>query len=469
MTYQIKFGTDGWRALIAREFTVENVSRVADGVAAWLLKRKSDPRVIIGNDTRFGGAMFATTVAEVLCSKGIKVLIAEGFVSTPMLSMGTLFLKCDLGIVITASHNPPTYNGFKLKGPHGGPLFPSQVSEIEQLIPAVTSFNFDNFTSENFKGKNLPEYIDLEKMYLDHAEKNFDLDLIRNSELRLAYDAMYGAGQNAMKKLLPGLTFLHCENNPGFNGTAPEPILKNLMEFSSLIKANGKIDSGLATDGDADRLGLFDNNGNFIDSHHIILLLIHYLVKYKNMTGKVCVAFSATPRVAKLCKHYGLQLEVVKIGFKYISEIMDKEDVLLGGEESGGIAIKGHIPERDGIWMGLVIWEFMARSGKSLQDLIKEVYEITGEFAFERNDLHIEENTKQKIIANCANNVYKSFGNFAVRKIEDLDGYKYFFDNEQWLLIRPSGTEPVLRTYAESSTRDGALAILEAAKKTFLN
>lgn len=469
MNYQIKFGTDGWRAIIGREFTVENVSRVAEGVAAWLLQKKSSPKVIIGHDTRFGGAMFAATVAHILSTKGIKVLLAEGFISTPMLSMGTLFFKCDLGIVITASHNPPAYNGFKLKGPHGGPLFPAQVNEIEKLIPAVATPGIESFSAEDFKEQNAVEYIDLEKMYLEHAEKNFDLNLIRNSKLRFAYDAMYGAGQNALRKLLPGVTFLHCEDNPGFNGTAPEPILKNLMEFASLIKTNGKIDSGLATDGDADRLGLFDNEGNFIDSHHIILLLIHYLVKYKNMKGKVCVAFSATPRVAKLCKHYGLPLEIVKIGFKYISEIMDKEDVLLGGEESGGIAIKGHIPERDGIWIGLVVWEFMARSGKSLHELIREVYAITGEFAFERNDLHIEESIKQKIIANCANNIYKSFGNFAVRKIEDMDGYKYFFDNEQWLLIRASGTEPVLRTYAESSTRDGALAILEAAKKTFLN
>jgi phosphomannomutase len=469
MNYQIKFGTDGWRAIIAREFTVENVARVAEGVAAWLLKKKSSPVVIIGYDTRFGGEMFAEIAAQVLCSKGIKVLLAKEFVSTPMLSMGTLFLKCDLGIVITASHNPPAYNGFKLKGPHGGPQFPAQVSEIEQLIPDAASVSIEKISLEDFQNKKLLEYIDLEKMYLEHAEKNFDLKLIRSSKLRFAYDAMYGAGQNALRKLVPNVTFLHCENNPGFNGTAPEPILKNLMEFSSLIKAEGNIDCGLATDGDADRLGLFDSKGNFIDSHHTILLLIHYLVKYKGMKGKVCIAFSTTPRVAKLCKHYGLPLEIVKIGFKYISEIMDKEDVLLGGEESGGIAIKGHIPERDGIWMGLVIWEFMARSGKSLDELIREVYAITGEFAFERNDLHIEENVKQKIITNCANNIYKSFGNFAVRKIEDMDGYKYFFDNEQWLLIRASGTEPVLRTYAESSTRDGALAILEAAKKTFLN
>jgi phosphomannomutase len=468
MSYKIKFGTDGWRAIIAREFTTDNVARVAEGVAAWLLAKNKSPSVVVGHDCRFAGEMFAQTVTNVLCSRGIKVFLAKGFVSTPMISMGALRMKCDLGIVITASHNPPSYNGFKLKGAHGGPLFPKHVEEIEKLIPENAN-TLEQFTEADLMSKKLLEIIDLEKMYIEHAEKNFDLNLIRDSKLNLAYDAMYGAGQNVMKKLLPKLSFMHSEYNPGFNGTAPEPILKNLEEFSSMIRSSGKINCGLATDGDADRLGLFDSKGNFVDSHHIILLLIHYLVKYKKMSGKVCTAFSTTPRVAKLCKHYGLPLETVKIGFKYISEIMDKEDVLLGGEESGGIAIKGHIPERDGIWMGLVIWEFMAKSGKSLEELITEVYAITGSFAFERNDLLLEESVKQKIVANCTNNAYKSFGSYAVRKIEDLDGYKYFFDDEQWLLIRASGTEPVLRTYAESSTRDGALAILEAARKTFFN
>ncbi|MBK5284265.1 MAG: phosphoglucomutase/phosphomannomutase family protein, partial [Bacteroidia bacterium] len=453
----------------AREFTTENVARVTDGVAAWLLKKNSSPSVVVGHDCRFGGEMFAETVAGVLCSKGIKVFLAKGFVSTPMISMGALRMKCDLGIVITASHNPPAYNGFKLKGPHGGPLFPKFVEEIEKLIPENSSADSGKMSVEEFQNKKLLEFIDLEKMYIEHVEKNFDLKLIRNSKLNLAYDAMFGAGQDVMKKLLPGLSFLHCENNPTFNGTAPEPILKNLLEFSEMISKNGKIDCGLATDGDADRLGLFDNNGNFIDSHHIILLLIHYLVEYKKMSGKVVTAFSTTPRVAKLCKHYGLESETVKIGFKYISEIMDKEDVLLGGEESGGIAIKGHIPERDGIWMGLVIWEYMAKSGKSLHELIEEVYAITGAFAFERNDLHLDETVKQKIVSNCANNAYKSFGKYAIVRTEDLDGYKYFFDNEQWLLVRASGTEPVLRLYAESSTREGAMDILEEARKTFFN
>ncbi|MFM7216485.1 MAG: phosphoglucomutase/phosphomannomutase family protein, partial [Bacteroidota bacterium] len=210
--------------------------------------------------------------------------------------------------------------------------------------------------------------------------------------------------------------------------------------------------------------------GNFVDSHHIILLLIHYLHKYKGMTGKVCTAFSTTPKVEKLCKHYGLKLDTVKIGFKYICEIMLKEDVLLGGEESGGIAIKGHIPERDGIWMGLVIWEFMAKSGKKLPELIQEIYDIVGAFSYERSDLHLTEPVKQRIVQRTANGFYKSFGQYNVHSVEDVDGYKYYFDDAktQWLLIRASGTEPVLRTYAESTSRKGAFDILEAAEKTLL-
>ena len=216
---------------------------------------------------------------------------------------------------------------------------------------------------------------------------------------------------------------------------------------------------------------MYDNKGNFIDSHHIILLLIHYMVKYKGVKGKVCTAFSTTPKVEKLCKHYGLPIETVKIGFKYICEIMLHEDVLVGGEESGGIAIKGHIPERDGIWIGLIIWEFMAKSGKKIPELIEEIDQIVGAFSFERNDLHLKEDVKQKIVVNTANNAYTSFGKYKVKRIEDLDGYKYFFDdnNDEWLLIRASGTEPVLRTYAESSTKEGAFEILKAAEKTLLN
>ena len=468
---KIKFGTDGWRAIIAKDFTVENVSRVAEATAIWLLKQKKDPAVIVGHDCRFGGQLFTETVARVMGYKGVKVFIAEGFVSTPMISLGTLVNKCDLGIIITASHNPPSYNGFKLKGSYGGPLTPSKVQEIEDLIPERSSVDIEQLSLKELADKGLLKVIDLETDYVRHVEKNFDLASIRNSKLKFAYDAMFGSGQNVIRRLFPEITLLHCDDNPGFHGQAPEPILKNLKEFSELIRKKGDLDCGLVTDGDADRIGLFDHQGNFIDSHHIILLLIHYLYKYKGMRGKVCTAFSTTPKVEKLCKHYGLESETVKIGFKYICEIMIHEDVLLGGEESGGIAIKGHIPERDGIWMGLVIWEFMAKSGKTLPDLIKEVYDIVGAFAFERNDMHLIEEMKNKIVSNTAKGAYKNFGKYLVKRVENMDGYKYFFDdeNKEWLLIRASGTEPVLRAYAESSTREGALAILKAAEETLLS
>jgi phosphomannomutase len=466
---KIKFGTDGWRAIIAKDFTVTNVARVAEATAEWLLHKNANPIVVVGHDCRFAGELFSETVAKIMCTKGIKVMMTKGFVSTPMISMGSVKLNCDLGIIITASHNPPDYNGFKLKGSYGGPLLPKHVSEIEDLIKDLQTINTENFSLSDFEKTGLLEYVDLETMYCDLVEKSFDLDAIRKSNLQFAYDAMYGAGQNVMRRLLPEITFLHCDYNPSFMGQAPEPIHKNLKEFSELIKISGNIDCGLVTDGDADRLGLYNADGDFVDSHHIILLLIHYLYKYKGVRGKVCTAFSTTPRVVKMCKHYGLELETVKIGFKYIAEIMIKEDVLLGGEESGGIAVKGHIPERDGIWVGMIIWEFMAKSGKSLQELIDEVYEIVGPFSFERNDLHIKEEIKQKVLENCREGRYSAFGKYKVDRVEDLDGYKYFFENGDWLMIRASGTEPVLRTYAESSTKTAAADILSEAKKTLLN
>ena len=464
---KIKFGTDGWRAIIAKDFTVENVARVSEASAIWLNKNYKQPSVVIGHDCRFAGELFAETVAKVMIANGVKVFLAKGFVSTPMISLGTLKLRASLGIIITASHNPPSYNGFKLKGAHGGPLLPDKIQEVEDLIPEKCKTEFEHVPLAG--GKEKFEYTDLETMYCEHAEKNFDLAAIRNSGLNLAYDAMYGAGQNVIKRLLPKTTMLHCDYNPSFMGQAPEPIHKNLAEFSELIKKSGNISCGLATDGDADRIGLYDDKGNFIDSHHIILLLIQYLYEKKNMRGKVVCAFSVTPRFKRMCTHYGLNYEVVKIGFKNIAGIMITEDVLLGGEESGGIAIKGHIPERDGIWMGLVVWEYMAKSGKTLRQLIDEVYKITGSFAFERNDLHLTEEVKNKIVGNCEKGKYSSFGKYKVARIEDVDGWKYYFNENEWLMIRASGTEPVLRTYAEASSTEAAFAILNEAKEFLLS
>lgn len=465
MGNKIKFGTDGWRAIIAEEYTVENVARVSLATAKWVKQNFDNPSIVIGHDCRFAGDLFMRTAAKIFVSEGIKVKMAEGFVSTPMISLAAVKLGCSVGVVITASHNPPSYNGFKLKSHHGGPLSPGKVQEIEDIIADTNTIDLEAISLDS----NLVEWIDLETMYVDHAKANFDLKAIEDSGLVLAYDAMYGAGQNALKRLLPNTKFLHCEYNPSFMGQAPEPIAKNLQELEAFIKANGNIDCALATDGDADRIGLYNGKGDFIDSHHIILLLVHYLAKYKGMTGKVATAFSTTPRVKVMADHYNLPSEVVKIGFKYIADIMVAEDVLVGGEESGGIATKGHIPERDGIWMGLIIWEFMAKSGKSLDDLIDEVYEIVGAFKFERNDLHITEELKNKTIEKCKNGSYKNFGKYTVDSVGTIDGFKFFFDDNRWLMIRPSGTEPVLRTYAEAPTMEEVREILSITEDMICN
>lgn len=467
MTYKIKFGTDGWREIIARDYTVDNVRRVAMATAQWLKQQDSlKQQVTIGHDCRFGGEMFLKATAETFASEGIKCLIAEGFVSTPMVSITTSTTDSGLGIVITASHNPPSYNGFKIKAHYGGPASPKVVGEIEELIldnVPISQKSFDEYLSEG-----MIEVVDMETEYANHVESNFDMDVLTNPKYQWAYDAMYGAGQNIVRRLLPDATFLHCDHNPGFDGQAPEPIHKNLTEFSEMISVAGDIDSGLATDGDADRVGLYNKAGKFIDSHHIILLLINYLHQHKGLSGKVVTSFSCSGRIKKLCAHYGLEQQTTKIGFKYICDIMVQDDVLIGGEESGGIAIKGHIPERDGVWIGFVIWEYMAKTGKSLDELIEEVYDIVGSFAVERYDLRLDEELKQAIVSNCKNGSYKQFGSYSVEDIETTDGYKFHLGDDQWVMIRPSGTEPVLRVYAEASSSEDAFAILDATKATIL-
>ncbi|MGV3630817.1 MAG: phosphoglucomutase/phosphomannomutase family protein [Bacteroidota bacterium] len=466
MAHKIKFGTDGWRAIIAEDFTVENVARVAEATGIWIRKKYENPSIVVGHDCRFGGELFVDTAVRVFLSQGIHVKMTEGIVSTPMISLGAKHYNCGLGIIFTASHNPPAYNGYKIKAHFGGPLQPELVQEIEDMIPDQTSVDFKQISPEDARRSGQLEVVDLESLYVNHVKANFDLDAIKSSGMNLVYDAMYGAGQNAMKRILPDITFLHCEQNPSFYGQAPEPIAKNLQELESYIKSKGNVSCALATDGDADRIGLYNGSGEFVDSHHILLLLIHYLAHYKKMTGKVVTAFSTTPRVEKLARHYGLPHQTTKIGFKEIASIMVTEDVLVGGEESGGIAVKGHIPERDGIWIGLIIWEFMAKSGKTLDVLVQEVYEIIGSFKYERNDLHITEELKQKIIAKCSNKEFEAFGKYHVQDLQTIDGFKYIFDENRWMMIRPSGTEPVLRTYAEAPTLEEVRQILAVTQDT---
>ncbi len=467
---KIKFGTDGWRAIIAKEFTNYNVARITYGVATWLKHAKSNShlninskhKVVIGFDCRFAGKQFMDVVSKVLLHEGIETIIYNQPITTPAISLAAKELDCDLGIILTASHNPANYNGYKLKGAFGGPLLAEAISEIEELIPDNISYDFEAFDN------NSAQEVDLKKLYLDKIHVAFDIEAIRNSGLNLSYDAMYGSGQFIMQELFPDADLFRCEWNPTFFGINPEPILKNLGAYQNHLQDTPNLDFGLVNDGDADRIGLFDGEGNYINSHNIILLLLHYLCNYKGWKGKVATGFSSTVKITQFCKMHNLNLEVVPIGFKHICSLMVNEDILVGGEESGGIAVKGHIPERDGIWNGLVLIQAMMETKKTLPELLKEVTDLVGSFAFQRIDLKLSEAKKQEVVSNCKAGKYSSFGNWKVERIEDLDGWKYYFNADEWLMIRPSGTEPVLRTYAEGRTEERAREILQSCHNQIL-
>ena len=462
---QIKFGTDGWRAIIARDFTTANVKRVAKATADWALQQESTASIVTGFDCRFGGSLFMETAIQVFCRHGIKVFYDKNFVSTPMISLAAQRLNCTLGVIFTASHNPPAYNGYKLKSKAGGPLFQKHISEVEALIPE--SYEVAEHSMEYWESKGLLEYVDLETMYAEHAAAVFPLEAIADSGLVVTYDAMYGAGQSIAQRLLPQADFMHCEYNPSFYGQAPEPITKNLQPLIQYIRQTKHTDIAIATDGDADRIGVVDGQGKNIDSHHIILLLIHILHRYKGMNGKVVIAFSVSNKIKKLCEAYGLEVTVTKIGFKYICEIMTQEDVLVGGEESGGIAVKGHIPERDGLWNGLLLIEQLVHTGQSLNELIEEVYNVVGRFAYDRDDLHLTEEQKEKAIARCREGI-KQIGSISVNKVEDMDGWKFYLEEEETVMVRASGTEPVLRIYGEAGTPERVREIIDQMKSTLL-
>lgn len=461
---QITFGTDGWRAIIAKEFTVRNVARLTEGLVGWMEQEGHPKRMVIGYDCRFAGRLFAETVARVLLENKVDVLLSDRMVTTPMLALAARDMGTAAGVMITASHNPASYNGFKLKTSAGGPMGGEDLKTIESLVPHQNTVPFDP-TSFDFKIHGKFREVDLESPYVQAIESSFDMELLRNEAHNYAYDAMYGSGQFVMKRLFPTMMYFRCTVDPTFQGISPEPIARNLDAFGEYLVHHGNIQCGLVTDGDADRIGLMDGMGNFVDSHHIMLLLVHYLVHYRGTKGKVVTAFSTVTKVKDLCVHYGLPIEVVKIGFKYASEVMMKEPILFAGEESGGMAVEGHIPERDGIWMALLLMEFMAKTGKGINELIQEVYALVGPFVFKRNDLNLSMDKKLAVVERCEKGGFKAFGPYEVKSVETLDGFKFNLSDDSWIMIRPSGTEPVLRVYVQAASHDQAAGIMKAALK----
>lgn len=463
---KIEFGTDGWRGIIAKDFTLANVAKVGYALARWLTGKFTDPSAVIGYDCRFGGEMFMEAIAKILASKNIRVYIPESFVSTPMVSLSVLKLKANCGIMITASHNAAEYNGIKLKSQNGGPMLDKDVRDVEDLISSDYEFDLELLNWNYLLEQGLIQYINIESIYLKNIRDNFDIDRLEQSNLCFAFDAMYGSAQNIFKKLMPGVKLFRCERNPSFMGVPPEPIAKNLHIMEESIWQKKNIDAAFAVDGDGDRIAFFDEKGNFLDSHHVLLILIYCLAEYKKLEGKIVVGISTSLKIESLCARYGLDVVRTPIGFKAISDIMMKENILAGGEESGGITVGTYLPDRDGVWIGLTLWDFMVETGKKLSELVEEVYAITGAFVCERLDLDLNKNMRNKLLDKCKTDPFTHFGEFTVSDTLVLDGYKYLFGENRSVMIRASGTRPIIRLYAEAENREVVIAIINAVVNT---
>ncbi len=464
MAQVIRFGTDGWRAVIGDDYTFANIERVALATARYFRRhRKIRNGIVIGYDARFMSREFAEKSAEVMANAGILVKLADTIVSTPMISLLTKLENAAGGIVITASHNPAKYNGFKIKGDFGGPAHPEMIAAVEKLLGPVLKLkrvSAGRLSYAQLVAKKRIVPIAMKQRYLDDIAGKLNLEAIRNSGVRVLYDAMYGAGQGVLDSVLPQSVQIHGTFNPAFGGTNPEPLAQNLSELMGLVKTEG-YDIGIATDGDADRVGAVDEAGNFVDSHRIFALLLKYLVEQRGLSGEVVKSFSVTQMIDRQCAKYGLTMHETPIGFKYICRMMTERDVLIGGEESGGLGVKGHIPERDGIFLGLLLCEVMAARKKPLGALVQELMDEYGQHEFRRVDVHMTEKEKNGVMKSYGGNVREIAG-YPVIGRKDTDGHKLFVDGG-WVLVRASGTEPLIRFYAEGNSVAQVEALLKGA------
>jgi len=452
----IRFGTDGWRAVISDTFTFANLRLVAQAIADYVLEEGGpEPRAVIGFDTRFLSDRYAAEVARVLAGNGIVAYLTRADTPTPAISYAVLDKKAAAGVMITASHNAPRYNGLKLKANFGGAALPEQAEHVEAFLtrnqerarwPNV--MDYDTAIDQSLIRRFDPAWA-----YYEHLGELIDLDLISASELRVVADAMYGSGRKCIADMLARsrcrVVEIRGEMNPGFGGIHPEPVGHYLSALAAAIQAH-HADIGLATDGDGDRLGAMDDLGNFVDPHHIFGLALRYLVEERGWRGTVVKSISTTRMVNRLAEQYDLPVKETPVGFNHIADHMLNNDVLIGGEESGGLSIKGHIPEGDGVLMGLLMLEVLASAGCPLHELVKTLQADVGPAHYARRDIPLRTPvTKRKMVERILDTTPDALGGETIEEVNTLDGVKYLLADDSWLLIRPSGTEPVLRVYAE--------------------
>jgi phosphomannomutase len=463
---QIQFGTDGWRGVIADTFTFDNLSLVAQATMDYLHREGlAEKGLVIGYDRRFLSREFAERVAGIAAGNGISCWLSEGYAPTPAVSWAVHEKSAGAGVMITASHNPPRYNGFKVKEFFGGSARPGTTKLLEGMVgeniaaarPVLAVTLAEGLAS------GLVQLFDASAPYLAQLGRYVDLDLIRAAGIKAVVDPMFGAGCGFLPLLVPGMAEIHGSENPAFGGHPPEPIAEHLCELTSLV-ASGEFQVGLALDGDADRIGAIDERGEFFSSHRIFTVLLRHLYERKGVRGGVVKTVSTTRMIDLLAEKFGLQLFETPIGFKHICEMMLEHDILMGGEESGGLGVKGHIPERDGILMALLLLEAMAMSGKGLWALLEETMDEIGHFHYARIDLQIENSAKHRLMQELSAGGITSIAGFPVVQHNFSDGFKYIFADGSWLLIRPSGTEPVLRLYSEAGDQARVAQLLEAGR-----
>jgi len=466
----IKFGTDGWRAIIAQDFTFDNVRACTQGVADYLKQAKlAQKGLVIGYDTRFASEDFAAAAAEVIAGNGIKVYLCPRATPTPVISFGVLVKKAGGAIIITASHNAAAWNGFKYKDDHGSSASDEITTQIEKFISqALTAGKVNRLPLDKAVGQGLVEEPDLDPVYFEQITRLVDLDAIRQAGLKLVVDPMYGAGAGYMERVLGGgtteLIEINSERNPLFPGIRPEPIAVNLAKLSATVKERGA-NVGLATDGDADRMGIVDEKGTFLTQLQVFALLCLYLLEIRGERGPIVKTLTTTSMLYRLGEIYGVPVYETPVGFKYVAPTMLAKDALIGGEESGGYGFRGHVAERDGILANLYFLDLMVKTGKNPSELIDYLYSKVGPHHYRRVDIKFPKAERQSIINRIQNNPPNSIDNVQVLKLDTTDGFRFMLADNTWLLIRFSGTEPILRIYTETDSPARAERLLELGKE----
>lgn len=470
MISTIKFGTDGWRGIIGEDFTFDNVRACAQGVANYLLDHDiASQGILVGYDTRFASEDFGAAVAEVLAANGIKVYLNPKAVPTPVISYAIVGIRAAGAVIITASHNPAIWNGFKYKPEYAGSASPEVIAELEGHIQQILrDGEIKRIPLADGLEQRIIEYYDPTPIYLSHISQLVDIEGLRQAGLKMVVDSMYGSGAGYFRELLTGgsteVIEINSERNPLFPGIRPEPIAQNLTRLSNMVREM-KADAGLATDGDADRIGFLDENGLFITPLQVFALLALYLLEVREQRGALVKSITSTDMVYRLGELFSVPVYETAVGFKYLGPKMIAENALIGGEESGGFGFRGHIPERDGILSGLYLLDLIVRIGKKPSEIIKYLYDKVGPHYYERTDFHFRAEEREAVIQHLGQLKPGQIDNTTVTNIETIDGFRFRLSDGSWLLIRLSGTEPLLRMYAESDSTEHVKRLLEAGRK----